>query len=301
MKDFYLNELSLEKADSIADAHNAIRNFVYSVVSLRTYGFNVLRKTENLILNNIEIASEYFIYQWRSNENVSRELRQRFRSIVTQGPVIDENDAVLLEKATKTDVYYKDKPVLSLTAAFNAGSVVVSFIFNSKWDSPFITSSLIEIEGTDLKTTEVTIKSIAKIGHCIKHIDWIKSSVKHLDFHHSDPLPYKIVSNFLSDLEDKSFYPNNAYLSDDERISVYNAVSKNIALLNFYTPNNQLSKKNSDRQVFQSPNRDVYLALDKQHGRFECCNHKGKHQGEFDFYGTQTKEADKNGGHDIKL
>ena len=301
MKDFYLNELSLQKADSIADAHNAMRNFVYSVVSLRTYGFNVLRKTENLILNNIEIASEYFIYQWRNDDNVSRELRQRFRSIVTQGPVIDKNDAVLVEKATKTDIYYKDKPVLSLTAAFNAGSVVVSFIFNSKWDSPFITSSLIEIEGTDLKTTEVTIKSIAKIDHCIKHIDWIKNTVKHLDFHYSDPLPYKIVSNFLSDLEDKPFYAKNVHLSKDERISVYNAVSKNIALLNFYIPNNQLSERNSARQIFQSPNQNVYLALDRQHGRFECCNHNGKHQGEFDFYGKLTKEADAKGGHDIKL
>ena len=55
-------------------------------------------------------------------------------------------------------------------------------------------------------------------------------------------------------------------------------------------------------------NRDIFsdadgnhFALDTQHGTFEVLNSKGRHQGEIDFNGWKTKDADKSGGHDIIL
>ena len=301
MKDFYLNELSIGKTENIQNARNLMKNFIYSVASLRKYGFNALRMTENININNLEIASGYYIYQWRKDIEVARELQTRFRSIVTQVPMINKDNLVLLEKVKKTDIYLNEKPIISLTAAYNDDSVVVSLLTNPQWNSPIIQAELTEIDENNILSNQIHIRNVSQIEHLVEHIDWIKGFVELPPFHHSDPLLYKIISNNTTELDDGLFYSTTVSLSEGEKIGHYRIISKKIALLNLYTFNRQLSQKNLNRYIFQNYNQSLYLALDTQHGRFECCNQKGKHQGEFDFYGTQTKEADLTGTHDIIL
>ena len=150
MKDFYLNELSIGKTENIQNARNLMKNFIYSVASLRKYGFNALRMTENININNLEIASGYYIYQWRNDIEVARELQTRFRSIVTQVPMINKDNLVLLEKVKKTDIYLNEKPIISLTAAYNDDSVVVSLLTNPQWNSPIIQAELTEIDENNI-------------------------------------------------------------------------------------------------------------------------------------------------------
>ena len=68
---------------------------------------------------------------------------------------------------------------------------------------------------------------------------------------------------------------------------------------NKWAKNDALTKKNG-RDVYKDNNGDLY-ALDTQHGTFEVLNTKGKHQGEINFEGVKTKDADKTGKHDLKL
>lgn len=63
----------------------------------------------------------------------------------------------------------------------------------------------------------------------------------------------------------------------------------------------------TDPKLTQLNQRDVYRgaegrlhAADTQHGTIEYTHSKGKHLGEFDIDGHQTKAADKSGGHNLK-
>lgn len=300
MKDFYLNELSLKKAQNIEEAQSIIKNLIYSASSLRRYGFNALRMTKNI--NELEIASEYYVHQWRNDEDVPRELRTRFRSIITQVPLIDSNDSILVEDTRKTDIYFQNQAISSLTAAYVDDSIVLSLLTSTDWNTAYIKAELMEINDfNDLLSSNTTIRNVSKIEHLIDHIDWIKESVDSPEFIYSNPLPFRTISNNLEELDNERFYGNIIHRNTDEKISIYRIVSRNIASLNFYSFKAQLTQKNNNRYIFQSPVQTIYLALDTQHGRFEVCNKKGKHQGEFDFYGKQTKGADDEGKHDIKI
>lgn len=301
MKDFYLNELSISRVENIETARKMMKNFIYCAAGLRKYGFNALRMTENLNLNNIEITAAYFIYHWREDEEVPRELRTRFRSIITQVPIINKDDVILQEKAKQTDIYFKEKPVISLTAAYNDDSIVISFQADEIWHVHTIEAELTELKETSVVSASVKIRNATQIEHFISHIDWIKNNSSVPDFYYSEPLPFKVISKNLQDLDDNNFYDIIVPLLEGERIALVKPLAEKIALLNFYSPNKSLAQRNNKRDIYNNPNQDIFLALDTQHSRFECCNHKGKHQGEFDFYGNQTKKADNSGSHDIYM
>lgn len=301
MKDFYFNELSIMPVADRQTARQIIKNFIYCAAGLRRYGFNALRMTENLNLNNIEIATNYFIYHWREDEEVPRELQTRFRSIVTQVPIINKDDAILQEKAKQTDIYYKNKTVISLTTAYNDNSIVLSFQTDELWKADFIEAELSQLKDDSIEANSVKIRNATQIEHFILHIDWIKNSVTAPDFYCSEPLPFKVISKNLQELDNSNFYDLIVPLLERERIALVKPLAEKIALLNFYSLHKPLTKRNNNRDVFNNLNQDVYLTLDTQHSRFECCNHNGKHQGEFDFYGNQTKKADNSGSHDIYM
>ena len=111
-----------------------------------------------------------------------------------------------------------------------------------------------------------------------------------------------IVDAFFSTRGVKNFdefYNKVRKLSAEERIAEYKAAGKRVADGNGWKKNNKYSKNNG-RDVYEAENGDLF-ALDTQHGTFEVLNKKGKHQGEINFEGIKTKDADTSGGHDLKL
>ncbi len=95
-----------------------------------------------------------------------------------------------------------------------------------------------------------------------------------------------------------AFYKRTSKLAVGERISEFRKMANKVAEENNWVRNPILEKKNPGRTIFSDSNGTNY-SLDNQHGRFEVLDAKGKHKGEVDFSGMQTKSADPSGKHDI--
>lgn len=102
----------------------------------------------------------------------------------------------------------------------------------------------------------------------------------------------------LKDAED--FYKSASKLAIGERIAKFKDIAKQTAAENKWSRNSLLEKKNPGRTIYTDENGLNY-SLDTQHGRFEVVDIKGKHQGEIDFSGKQTKTADLTGQHDLNV
>jgi len=67
-----------------------------------------------------------------------------------------------------------------------------------------------------------------------------------------------------------------------------------------WTKDGKVSKRNNTT-VYRDKDGN-YWAEDTQHGRFEKCNSKGKHQGEFDIdLEFQKDSIHTSGGHDLSI
>jgi hypothetical protein len=286
-KDFYLNELSLEKVDNKEQAQEVVAIFTKSAAALRQYGLGSLRHSEILNLKNVEIAENYFIYTWLSDHSVDAELRRRFKGIVTQAPILRESDSKLLEKSGRTDVYYDTKQALGMTAAYNDDSITLSFGSSEQWNTAHISAVFISIEDEAINEKVVTIRNITSITDFIEHIIWIKNSVDLTKIKQHEPLVFTIVSD---DFIEKQGGIEG--LGTEEKIAYYKEVFKVIATLNFYEYNADITKKNN-RLVFEfgEGSSKIYLALDTQHGSIECHNHQGVHKGEYNFRGVFQKNS----------
>lgn len=83
-----------------------------------------------------------------------------------------------------------------------------------------------------------------------------------------------------------------------ERIAAVKTKAAEVAERNGWFKERAYSKINN-RDVFKDPKTGELYSLDTQHGRFEKCNSKGKHQGEINIDLSQTKPADSSGSHDL--
>lgn len=297
--DFYFNELSLTPLPNLATANDVLTKFVHCCTGLRKMGMKSLRLSVTFI--NFELVEDYFIYDWLKDESRDKEVRQQFKSIATRSPIIAIDNKDLLEKAKQNDVYFDNKQTLGLSAAFFGKSLALSFLSHPTWINSSISALHVFYDSENqLKENTVIVRHISLIEHLLEHKLWLKRILPMPEYDFSQPLPFSIVSKFMLPID---FYQKTVNLHKNERIAIYEDWSEKIAIANWYEYNAKITMKNSNRMIYhigEGRNR-IYLALDTQHGRFECCDHQGIHKGEFDFYGTLTKKADSTGEHDIKV
>lgn len=111
----------------------------------------------------------------------------------------------------------------------------------------------------------------------------------------------EIVDNFFVKKGVKNFdefYAKVRHSPLLERVAEFRAAGQRVADGNGWVKDKSLTKLN-DRDIFKGKNDD-YFALDTEKGTFEVLNSKGQHQGEMNFDGIKTQDADKTGKHDIK-
>ncbi|WP_442893070.1 T7SS effector LXG polymorphic toxin [Bacillus sp. 0102A] len=107
-------------------------------------------------------------------------------------------------------------------------------------------------------------------------------------------------STSSSTLDVTSFEKKMYSMNVNEKIAFIRETAAPIAKQNGWKKDSKLSTINK-RDVYYDSKSKTYYALDTQHGRFEVLNKRGKHQGEVDFNLNPTKEADKSGGHDLRM
>jgi hypothetical protein len=112
-------------------------------------------------------------------------------------------------------------------------------------------------------------------------------------------LLFKVGAKQVDNIDD--FYRAANKLASGERIVAYKEAAELIAKNNKWVPATSVMKKNKGRVIY-SDNKGNLYSLDKQHGRFEVHDARtGKHKGEVDFAGRQTKGPDRTGKHDISI
>lgn len=297
--DFYFNELSLTPLPNLATANDVFTKFVHCCTGLRKMGMKSLRLSVTFI--NFEIVEDYFIYDWLKDESRDKEVRQQFKSIATRSPIIAIDNEDLLKKARQNDVYFDNKQTLGLSAAFFDKSLALSFPSHPTWINSSISALHVFYDTENqFKQNKVIVRHISLIEHLLAHRLWFKRVLPMPEYDFSQPLPFSIVSKFMLPID---FYQKTVNLNTVECIALYKNWSEKIAIINWYEFNAVITQMNGNRDIYhlgEGRNR-IYLALDTQHGRFECCDHQGIHKGEFDFYGNLTKEADTKGKHDIRV
>ena len=98
----------------------------------------------------------------------------------------------------------------------------------------------------------------------------------------------------------KGFEENISKMQPGERVATVKTEAAKVAEQNGWVKDRTCSKMN-DREVYKDPKTGEIYSVDTQHGRFEKCNSKGKHQGEVNFDLEQTKPADSSGKHDVRV
>lgn len=92
-----------------------------------------------------------------------------------------------------------------------------------------------------------------------------------------------------------------SHLPDGERQARIKEKTMEIAKHHGWEKRSDLAGRNRGRDIYEDKNGDFW-SVDTRHGRFEKCNKRGKHQGEFD---VDLKERpgtkDPSGGHDIEV
>jgi hypothetical protein len=297
--DFYFNELSLTPLPDLATANDVLTKFVHCCTGLRKLGMKSLRLSVSF--TNFEIVEDYFIYDWLKDESQKKEIKQQFKSIATRSPIIAIENRDLLEKAKQNDVYFDNKQTLGLSTAFLGKSLALSFPSHPIWINSSISALHVFYDTENqFKENAVIVRHISLIEHLLEHKLWFKRVLPMPEYDFSQPLPFSIVSKFMLPTD---FYQTTLHLDNNERIAIYKHWSEKIAMINWYEYDATLTKINNNRDIYhigEGRNR-IYLALDSENGRFECCDHQGIHKGEFDFYGDLTKEADKKGKHNIEV
>ncbi len=297
--DYYLNEQSLSSVNNISDAYNIMRQFVICCSSLQRIGMNALRVSTDL--NHFEIIENYFVYQWRNDKNVDREVVRRFKTIITRSPIIELQNIKLLSNFDKNDLYFENSRTLGLFAAYLDNSIAISFLTKTIWQQLYIQATHSYFNLSEVFCEEIVlVHNISNLEHLQNHARVFKSQLPESEFDVTNPLPFTSILKFLFEDFSPNFYAHYSHFNQNDKIGIYKTWSKKVAELNWYEYNSQLSIRNN-RDIYQQGEGGsrIYLALDTQHGRFECCNHQGTHKSEFDFYGNKTKGAAKDRSHDI--
>ena len=87
-------------------------------------------------------------------------------------------------------------------------------------------------------------------------------------------------------------------MTPSERVVAVEGKASKVARKNGWTKDSKLSQMNN-RTVYKDADGKLY-AVDTQHGRIEYTDSRGKHLGEYNIDGKQTKIADKAGKHNLK-
>jgi hypothetical protein len=133
----------------------------------------------------------------------------------------------------------------------------------------------------------------SKITELIENGNYLKDGIETPKLH--NPLPFSELCDYFLELQ-------NEMKKVDDEISVFWRVTREVALRNRYSyDQNVTSKNNNDKhkRKIYTYNKKHYISADFESGCFELCDHRGKHQKEISYTGKELSSRDKSGGHDI--
>lgn len=181
---FIFNDLSTPFATKF-EAQTGLETFIKTCISIRTHdlGLETLRlpMTIGQNLYSLCIAPNYLISQWLHESEIEEDLKNKFREIVTDSPLITEEEPIAKEfnscSEFKITLENNIKIAEGLGAAYLLETLCLSFLSHKIWESEEITGITYWYLNEDgSETTEiVTVKHASQPEHIAKHVTWFEN------------------------------------------------------------------------------------------------------------------------------
>lgn len=309
---FTINELSLEKVRSRAQAIDVLIGLAFVSKYLFTIGFTSIRLYDVNHFKTFELSVNFRIIEWLKQKKYSsnQELlsSQILKARLDKTSLYDwtEADVALIKECPLITITHKGREDFpeGLKIAYLNKTIAVSLLTHPFWDSSTLSLKLTDEVQSILKDDTVIVRHVAKTKHIIAQSDWIaklqRDGLIRQDWDPSKRIfPNLACSNTLVPNGDWGHFHDlkRKCKSDAEQRALIIRIGEKVAHANFYQLDRRVSALNKGpgrKRVIYSAGEGkmkTYLSLDLEKGGFEVCDHDGNHLGEFFYDGSRTSEA----------
>lgn len=184
MNYYIFNELSTPFTTNKNAAKLGLKIFVQTCIEVSKLGLTTLRLPEIIGKNlyNLQIAPHYLISQWLQESTVEEDLKNKFREIVTDSPLITDEEPIAQEFSNRSEFRItrenNTKLAVGLGAAYLLETLGLSFSSHSIWNNEEITNIehwyLNDIGSEIIKI--ISVKHASQPEHIAKHIRWFEDN-----------------------------------------------------------------------------------------------------------------------------
>ena len=175
------NELSVQLVGTILEANEVMTQFVQSVVAAQPLGLQGIRIHEAIGQNlfALPLAAHYTVGSWLSDTRIDQVVRDRFRQIVANPPLLsaDEVDAL---SAIEQSMFCLHEPAGKPEAtgfgiAYLSNRLLVSLLTTTQWSTHQLTGWhwFLEPDGKE-QSRQVDVRHFATAHHLGLHSSWIQ-------------------------------------------------------------------------------------------------------------------------------
>lgn len=179
--DCIFNELSVQSVETVMDAYNVMNQFVGSVVAAQQVGLRRIRLTEEVGQNlyDLPLTDTYTVGSWLNDERVDSVLRDRFRLIVANPPLLEATEMEALERFNRS-VFCLTEPAgvpeaKGFGAAYLGNCLLMSLLTHDQWNTFQISGWHWYLDGDGQDRSEnVTVPHFSTVAHIELHRPWIQ-------------------------------------------------------------------------------------------------------------------------------
>lgn len=174
-----LNELSLRTpANDVSTARQWMLSLIDTIQAAIKQGVARVLRTHSDFYNS-PFAPNYTILNWRNDNEVDRELRRFFATLITKAPFLNDTSDSEVERSMLSECICSNQAAIGLGIALILESLAISLKSEQKWDACRVTvqwSYLNELDELINESIEVLHASSGE--HIHEHIGWIKSHIR---------------------------------------------------------------------------------------------------------------------------
>src|SRR2546428_512219 len=142
-----LNELSLQSpAEDIRIARRWMVDLIDTVRAASKQGVKKVIRTHG-DLNYLLLAFDYPLSRWRNDNEVDREIRRFFTSLVTKAPfLVDVPDSGIEDRIASSDFFYEKDRATGLGIAFLLNALAISLRSERRWYPSHLKLTCIQLD-----------------------------------------------------------------------------------------------------------------------------------------------------------
>ncbi|HRB81194.1 MAG TPA: hypothetical protein PK614_02935 [Nitrospira sp.] len=170
-----LNELSLAKAANLFEARAWMSELIKTSSFAASHGVaRVLHSEPNV--HSLNIADGYPLARWRNDEDVPREERQYFRSLITKSPlVMVELEDGEGESSLPPEYLFDNQAAKGLGFAFEGNRVAISLQSKPDWNKSILEIIVQSLSADgDLEISNGKVHHASHRSHITENLGWIK-------------------------------------------------------------------------------------------------------------------------------